>query len=120
MLLAFAATGAAATAHAEDPHCAAKATALVDALARGDYPATQRYLGGFMRLMLNPEQMRSDWESLTHDAGAYLSHGDAGAQGSPEGQAIVRVPLAFAHGAKTLRIICDAARKGAIVNVLFQ
>lgn len=99
---------ASAPVHAATPGCGEKATAMIDALARSDFNGATRDLGGFMRMMFQPAQLKDTWTALTGQYGDYRSHGTAEVSQQKDGSGNARIPLVFAHGQRTAVINCSA------------
>ncbi|HET6806421.1 MAG TPA: DUF3887 domain-containing protein [Frateuria sp.] len=118
LLLACLACGAGHASSLAAP-CAGKASRLSETLAAHDYRGANAQLGVTMRIMFSPEQLQSNWESLTAAYGAYRSHAEAAVASDDGKDVIVRVPLSFAKGTKTLQVACSADGNGDISSLAF-
>ncbi|MEI7036354.1 hypothetical protein [Fulvimonas yonginensis] len=106
-------------AHASDD-CAGKVVALADALVHQDFQGATRDMDGFMKMMMSAEHLSELWNATLHDAGAYVSRGDAAIVASDKDAVAVRVPLRFAHGAAALQAVCKRAEQNHIGSVVLQ
>lgn len=99
--------------------CSGKATRFTQTLAAGDYGGASAQLGVTMRMMFPAGQLQANWEALAASYGAYRSHGEAAVASDDGKDVIIRVPLTFGRGKKTLQVACSADADGDISSLAF-
>lgn len=95
--------------------CATRASSMLDALGRNDYPAASREMGPSLQAAAQQKMLISMWEALIRNNwGPYRSHGEATTIVDDGTATTIKLPLQFDHGSTTATITCNPKEGGAI------
>lgn len=98
------------SAHADTPDadCAARSTASLDALARGDFVGARHDFNITVGRALDETKLKQAWAQIRSQAGAYQDHGQPQRK-SVHGAEVVVTPLRFAKATLNFVVACDAS-----------
>lgn len=97
--------------------CTTKATALLDALDKGDYAGAETDFSAPMRSGLTTDQLKAGWEALPQKFGARGVRG-ASQNSTSDGYVVITVPLAFQNGNLAAQVACGADGRIAGFHVM--